>query len=310
MRKSRSDPNSLLEEVPTLNHLEKSTELTARASSRPVETRRGAARAAAVRSRDFGHRGERAYIAPNRRECPEPVHPPPSQPPQASDSRPVPRLALRIDLHSVIGVYRDNDTCRHVDVTYYWVLPPPPPSSPPPPPPPPLPPLPPLSPPPPTLPMHARECGCRLLSRRTRKFSAKPRRRDLRKNTGRVKPAADTAAAGPCNQPCDDLPSTSAIPAGERSPPSLSLVILVSPLCRSLYLSVVAAAATTTPASPMRVQQQQQQQHHQSPGSPLSTSHKSPGPPFTHREMSCVSNRDSDKRISTDVATHEIGGHL
>ncbi|KYN03132.1 hypothetical protein ALC62_05999, partial [Cyphomyrmex costatus] len=38
-------------------------------------------------------------------------------------------------------------------------------------------------PPPPTLPMHARE---RLPSRRTRGFSTKPRRRNLRKNTGRV----------------------------------------------------------------------------------------------------------------------------
>ncbi|KYN41241.1 hypothetical protein ALC56_04392, partial [Trachymyrmex septentrionalis] len=50
VRKSRSDPNSLLEEVPTLNHLEESTGVTAR------------------------------------------------------DSRPVPRLALRIDLHSLHGV--------------------------------------------------------------------------------------------------------------------------------------------------------------------------------------------------------------
>ncbi|KYN18268.1 hypothetical protein ALC57_09375, partial [Trachymyrmex cornetzi] len=54
VRKSRSGPNSLLEEVPTLNHSEESTGVTARAS--------------------------------------------------APDSRPVPRLALRIDLHSLHGV--------------------------------------------------------------------------------------------------------------------------------------------------------------------------------------------------------------
>ncbi|EFN64431.1 hypothetical protein EAG_00861 [Camponotus floridanus] len=123
--------------------------------------------------------------------------------------------------------------------------------------------------------------------------------------TGGRKPAA----AGPCSQPCDDPPSTFSTPAAERSPPfpasSSSHRYVVFSVCLS-------SAAITTPALPTRVQQQQQRrrrQHH-GPGYPLSTSHKSPGPPFTHRGVSCASSRDSGNGISAAVRIGRQSGRL
>ncbi|KAL6441438.1 hypothetical protein ACFW04_003566 [Cataglyphis niger] len=124
----------------------------------------------------------------------------------------------------------------------------------------------------------------------------------LREGTDPSGPRGNHPTGAP-SQPCDDPPSTSASPASERSPPfpasSSSHRYVVFSVC------LPSADAITTPALPMR---QRQREHHHGPGYPLSTSHKSPGPPFTHRGVSCASSRDSGNGISAaDGIGRQIG---